>query len=52
MLYEVITQAEKRGLKFDGLTPDELVEQRKRCVIKTRKEYKKFWDEKVKPEKS
>jgi len=45
-------QTEKRGLKFDGLTPDELVEQRKRWVKDTREEYKKFWDEKVKPDKS
>jgi hypothetical protein len=40
--------AEKRGLKFDSLTPDQLVEQRKPYVQETRKKYKEFWDEHVK----
>jgi len=40
--------AEKRGLSFDGLTPDELVRQRMPYVQLTRKNYKKFWEEKVK----
>ncbi|MCA9926332.1 MAG: HNH endonuclease [Anaerolineales bacterium] len=38
---------EKRGLKLDGLTPDELVEQRKRFVEKTRASYFEFWKEHV-----
>ncbi len=40
--------AEKRGLKFDGLTPDELIKQRMLYVHATRQEYKAFWEENVK----
>lgn len=39
--------AEKRGLKFDGLTPDELVAQRLRYVQTTRQNYRAFWEESV-----
>jgi len=35
--------AEKRGLRFDGLTPEELVEQRKPFVMKVREAYRDFW---------
>jgi 5-methylcytosine-specific restriction endonuclease McrA len=35
--------AEKRGLHFDGLSPDELVAQRLPYVEATRQQYKKFW---------
>ncbi len=42
-------QAEKRGLRFDGLTPDELVAQRLSYVEKTRKSYHDFWEEQVRP---
>ncbi len=34
---------EKRGLRLDGLSPDELVAQRLRYVEATRQRYKKFW---------
>jgi hypothetical protein len=37
----------KRGLQFDGLTPDQLVTQRKPYVEKTRDSYHKFWLEHV-----
>ena len=39
--------AEKRGLRFTGLTPDELVAQRLPYVEATRQSYRKFWDENV-----
>ena len=42
-------KAKERGLKFDGLTPDELIEQRKRYVHKVRQDYRDFWEEKVEP---
>lgn len=40
-------QAEKRGLKFEGLTPDELVSQRLPYVVRTRNNYMAFWTERV-----
>lgn len=42
-------QAEKRGLRFDGLTPDELVTQRLSYVENTRNNYRAFWEEHVRP---
>lgn len=39
--------AVKRGIQFDGLTPDQLVEQRRPYVEATRKSYRAFWDEHV-----
>lgn len=36
--------AEQRGVKFDALTPDELVAQRLPFVIKTRQVYREFWE--------
>ena len=42
-------QAIKRGLIFEGKTPDELVEQRLSYVLKTRSSYEAFWSEHVKP---
>jgi 5-methylcytosine-specific restriction endonuclease McrA len=42
-------QAEKRGLRFDGLTPDELVAQRLCYVEATRRNYRNFWEEQVRP---
>lgn len=42
-------QAEKRGLRFDGLTSDELVAQRLSYVEKTRRNYQHFWEEHVRP---
>lgn len=43
-------QAVKRGLQFDGLTPDELVEQRRAFVDATRNKYFEFWEQNVKHE--
>src|SRR5260221_7462546 len=40
-------QAIKRGLNFDGLTPDELVEQRLRFVQDVRQKYRTFWEANV-----
>lgn len=40
-------KVEKLGLKFDGLTPDELVQQRSPFVQKTRQSYREFWETKV-----
>ena len=38
-----------RGLLFDGLSPDELVAQRRPYVEKTRESYQAFWKEHVRP---
>ena len=35
--------AEKRGLHFDGLTPEELVAQRMQYVEATRERSREFW---------
>jgi hypothetical protein len=35
--------ADKRGLQFDGLTPDQLVAQRLPYVEATRRKYEEFW---------
>ena len=40
---QFFVQAEERGLKFDGLTQQELVAQRKPYVLRTRKNYRDFW---------
>ena len=40
-------KAKKEGLKFDGMTPDELVAQRLPCVMKTRDKYRDFWEKNV-----
>lgn len=39
--------AEKRGISFDGKSPDELVEQRRPYVVSTRTSYQEFWHEHV-----
>ena len=39
--------AEKRGIKFDGLTPDELVAKRLIYVKATRQSYREFWEQHV-----
>ncbi len=36
--------AEKRGLKFDGLTAEQLVAQRLPYVLATREKYRAFWE--------
>jgi hypothetical protein len=39
--------AEKRGLWFDGLTPEELITQRLPYVLATRNSYREFWEKNV-----
>jgi Fe-S oxidoreductase len=41
-------KADELGFKFDNMTPDQLVDQRKPFVEKTRHDYRKFWEENVK----
>jgi hypothetical protein len=38
---------DERRLKFEGMPPDELVEQRRPWVLKTVDRYKAFWEEHV-----
>ena len=40
--------AKKRGLRFDGMSPKELVKQRRSYIMETRASYENFWDKKVK----
>ena len=40
-------QAKKRNLQFDNLTREELIAQRLPYVMKTRQNYREFWDEHV-----
>ncbi len=40
-------RAEERGLRFDGITPEELVEQRRPYVETVRQRYHDFWEEHV-----
>ena len=40
-------KAEARGLLFDGMSPDELVEQRKPYVSEVREAYRRFWETNV-----
>ena len=42
-------KADQLGLRFDGLTPDELVAQRLPFVQERRKAFQKFWQKNVKP---
>jgi hypothetical protein len=46
---QYFAHAEKRGIRFDGLTPDELVAQRLPYVEKTRASYREFWEANVRP---
>ena len=39
--------AEKRGLRFEGLSQEELVSQRRYYVERTRSSYQGFWEENV-----
>ncbi|MGO9028633.1 MAG: HNH endonuclease [Acidimicrobiales bacterium] len=41
--------AERRGLTFDGLTPDQLIAQRLPYVEATRDRYREFWEANVAP---
>lgn len=47
--FRYFDHAPKRGLQFDGLSPDALVEQRRPYVEKPRESYQRFWDEHVQP---
>ncbi len=49
---QYFAHAAKRGLRFDGLTPDELVKQRLPYVQATRKSYEEFWLAHVKREQT
>ena len=40
---QYFSHAEKRGLKFDGMTRQQLIEQRKPYVGQVRTDYKEFW---------
>lgn len=40
-------RAEARGLRFDSMTPEQLIAQRKPYVQQTRDSYREFWDENV-----
>lgn len=40
---QYFSKAEERGLKFDNMTPKQLVAQRKEWVEKRRQEYHDFW---------
>jgi hypothetical protein len=44
---QYFAHASKRGLKFDGLSPDELVAQRKPFVDAVRAKYHEFWQANV-----
>ena len=41
------SKAEARGLKFDNMSPEQLVAQRKEWVEKRRQEYRRFWENEV-----
>jgi hypothetical protein len=43
------SHAKARGLSFDGLSPNELVEQRLRYVERVRSAYREFWEQNVAP---
>ena len=42
-------RAAERGLTFKGLTPEELVAQRRPYVEATRNSYREFWEKQVRP---
>jgi len=42
-------RARERGLRFDGMTREELVAQRRPYVDRTRQSYLEFWRDRVKP---
>jgi 5-methylcytosine-specific restriction endonuclease McrA len=42
-------KAAEYHLQFDNMTPEQLIEQRKPYVAKVRREYRAFWESKVKP---
>ena len=41
--------AERRGVSFEGLSPDQLVAQRLPYVEATRQSYREFWEANVAP---
>ena len=40
-------KAEERGLRFDKMTPKDLIKQRRPYVQKVRRDYRVFWETKV-----
>lgn len=44
-----LEKAVANGMNFDGMTPEELVALRRVAVLKTRDEYRRFWEENVAP---
>ena len=46
---QYFAHAAKRGLKFDGVSPEELVAQRKPFVEAVRAQYYEFWQARVRP---
>ena len=43
-------QAETRGLNFDGMTPEQVGEQRRAWVVRTRERYHELWGLHVTPQ--
>ncbi len=46
---QYFAKARERGLRFDGMTAEQLVEQRRPWVMRTRDSYFSFWKENVRP---
>jgi hypothetical protein len=46
---QYFSHAAERGLKFDGMTPEQLVAQRLPYVQKVRQDYRDFWEKRVVP---
>ena len=44
---QFFAKAEERGLRFDGMTQEELVEQRRPYVEAARQRYREFWESRV-----
>ena len=47
---QYFNHAQRRGLKFDNVTPQQLVEQRRPYVERVRQAYRTFWEENVRPD--
>jgi hypothetical protein len=42
-----LEKAAASGMDFDAMTPDELITRRLQAVLKTREQYRRFWEENV-----
>ena len=42
-----LEQAAKRGLKFDNMTRQQLIDQRRSYVVGAREKYKKYWEKNI-----